>query len=680
MKNQFLLLLLSVCLTLPAQVAVDVDSSQFPELQDALVLGSYGEFFATYKTGLTSIYRRTVQVGPNGTVKGSLKLLVRDDNPAFAADEKIGYYGPSSATTTTLKAPVLLFNERTGKMYFTTFLGIKTAGFQRVWTYDLGTGRLERILAVGDQVGYKLLATLPGAADNLAQVDTLNSTVYPSLEGDRLFVAVDLRIPRPGSTSPFGQRSIFELKRDAAGKVTLVEILYLPHQPVDVETVNEEGLWFTSPTKFVIGIGPSSYSTGPQAPVVPYSGRRLENMDLFTGKRTVLIQNNQKFGGDTVSSWNLLVNPRSYELHVLYQTTTGVQKFAKLTPEGQPIVITTTERVFENWGRVERIYSVGFGRNSGLISFKLASDIYGWALWNYTDSTVVPVVRTGDRLSNGGEVMGTPVGGGLYQIGGPPDNFLTRYNISQGYRIGWYAILPATPVSPPAVTALTSVFINALSPPKTTFAPYEIVTLWGKEMCESTAATQQVSQLPAELAGYKVLVDNAPARLYFVSPTQINLQLPPLSPGGHQLAVQNGRQVVSGPFQFRVEPASPSFVTNPQNYVYLQKVDGSFVARENPARPGETLVVYGTGLGLTTPEVPYGSAGVIASVNVPVKVMTNGEESEVLYAGTTWEFPGLYQINFTVPAGTLPDELGLTWLELKVGSTSTVFRFNLSVP
>jgi uncharacterized protein (TIGR03437 family) len=236
-------------------------------------------------------------------------------------------------------------------------------------------------------------------------------------------------------------------------------------------------------------------------------------------------------------------------------------------------------------------------------------------------------------------------------------------------------------VPPPVITALTSIFINALSPFKTAFAPYEVVTLWGKNMCESAAAAQKVSQLPTELVGCKVMANNSVStRLYYMSPTQINLLLPALSPGGHQLTVQNGRGVTSGPLQFQVETASPSFVTNPQNYVYLQKVDGSFVSRENPAKAGETLVVYGTGLGLTNPIVPYGSAGVVASVISPVKVMINGEESEVAYAGTTWEFPGLYQINFTVPADASPDELGLAWLEIKVGTTSTVFRFNIAIP
>jgi uncharacterized protein (TIGR03437 family) len=68
----------------------------------------------------------------------------------------------------------------------------------------------------------------------------------------------------------------------------------------------------------------------------------------------------------------------------------------------------------------------------------------------------------------------------------------------------------------------------------------------------------------------------------------------------------------------------------------------------NPARPGQTLILWGTGLGAVTgdetqppPQYDLGSG---------VQVFTGNQAATVLYGGRS-SFPGLDQINFTVPSG-----------------------------
>jgi len=85
-------------------------------------------------------------------------------------------------------------------------------------------------------------------------------------------------------------------------------------------------------------------------------------------------------------------------------------------------------------------------------------------------------------------------------------------------------------------------------------------------------------------------------------------------------------------------------------------VNGSTIVvadRSSPATAGDTVVIYCTGLGAVTPAVALGLAATGPTSTVaPVSVMIGGQvASDVIYAGLTPGFPGLYQVNAVVPAG-----------------------------
>ena len=81
-----------------------------------------------------------------------------------------------------------------------------------------------------------------------------------------------------------------------------------------------------------------------------------------------------------------------------------------------------------------------------------------------------------------------------------------------------------------------------------------------------------------------------------------------------------------------------------------------------PARAGEILTLFASGLGPTRPGVDPGQpfpADPLQVVNSPIQVFVNGNPADVLYAGG---YPGAvdgYQVNFRVPDGATPGQASL---------------------
>ena len=82
--------------------------------------------------------------------------------------------------------------------------------------------------------------------------------------------------------------------------------------------------------------------------------------------------------------------------------------------------------------------------------------------------------------------------------------------------------------------------------------------------------------------------------------------------------------------------------------------DGTLVTAGKPAKAGEILTVYASGLGPTKPGVDPGQpfpSSPLQLVSSPVQVVVNGNAYDVLYAGG---YPGAvdaYQVNFRMPDG-----------------------------
>jgi uncharacterized protein (TIGR03437 family) len=203
----------------------------------------------------------------------------------------------------------------------------------------------------------------------------------------------------------------------------------------------------------------------------------------------------------------------------------------------------------------------------------------------------------------------------------------------------------------PAIAAVISANLDRAS---TTVAPGGLISIFGTNLAKTTTdlAGWEGNRLPDLLNGVAVAVGGHRARLLYVSPTQVNAVLPIETPVGRQpAAVNNG----NGPAEAAVNVAAvaPAVFFGPSGGIVVKSADFSLVASGNPARAGDVLVVYATGLGQTTPAIegaslaPAGSAVVIA----PVAATIGGRAAEVISSVAAPGFAGLYQVALRMPSG-----------------------------
>jgi uncharacterized protein (TIGR03437 family) len=217
---------------------------------------------------------------------------------------------------------------------------------------------------------------------------------------------------------------------------------------------------------------------------------------------------------------------------------------------------------------------------------------------------------------------------------GSPDGYYatqTTVNISvtaqPGYRFhGWSGdlsgSLPSGAVTmntPRSVTALfdavatiapTGVQNGAGSTPQPGVAPGSVISIFGSNLA-SAVATGPASPLPQTLSGTVVQAANRLLPLFFVSPGQINAELPAdLTLGPQTLTVSaQGQPDVHASFTVvRDAPGLFQQAVNGQSFAVAVHEDGSAVTLGSPAGHGELLTVYGTGFGPTDPMRPTGFA------------------------------------------------------------------------
>jgi uncharacterized protein (TIGR03437 family) len=190
------------------------------------------------------------------------------------------------------------------------------------------------------------------------------------------------------------------------------------------------------------------------------------------------------------------------------------------------------------------------------------------------------------------------------------------------------------------------------------YSPGSLFSIYGSFMASGTV--NATAPLPLSSNGTVVTFNGSPCPLLYVSATQINAQVPAEAfPGPATVAVSYNGTSASATIQ--VIAASPGFFTA-NGLAIAQHEDYSFVTIANPARAGEIVTFYGTGIGPVSPAVASGQPAP-GSPNLAVSTTTysatiGGTNARVNFLGLTPTLTGVMQLNLQVPAeipsGLLP--------------------------
>ena len=194
---------------------------------------------------------------------------------------------------------------------------------------------------------------------------------------------------------------------------------------------------------------------------------------------------------------------------------------------------------------------------------------------------------------------------------------------------------------PPVITGLT----NAASF-RQVYAPGMLLTVFGQGLA-STIDIASTLPLPLELSGVSVTINGVSAPIWYVSPNQLNIQIPYeiATSGTVTLVVKNNGQTASS--TLTMAAAAPGVF-----------VDGNNAPVPSTAgKAGQVLTMFVTGAGALSPSLATGATPAastpVASLPKPtqnVTVTVDGTSSTLQFYGNTSGVVGAIQVNYQVPA------------------------------
>jgi uncharacterized protein (TIGR03437 family) len=220
-------------------------------------------------------------------------------------------------------------------------------------------------------------------------------------------------------------------------------------------------------------------------------------------------------------------------------------------------------------------------------------------------------------------------------------------NFAQGAAIGYVAKVAAgTSTS----TIAPGGIVNAATSASAPVAPGSLVSIYGTNLAGSTGGAGS-TPLPTTLNGVTVTVNGATVPLVYVSPGQINFQLPFGAATGTATATVNSGCGASAPVSFAVASAAPYLLLGAGGDALVANQDNSFNSASNPAPKGTIVTVYLIGIGPLDKQIATGAAtpADLFSARLPYKALIGGFDTSVKFLGMTPGFVGLAQANLEIP-------------------------------
>lgn len=211
-------------------------------------------------------------------------------------------------------------------------------------------------------------------------------------------------------------------------------------------------------------------------------------------------------------------------------------------------------------------------------------------------------------------------------------------------------------------------------------APATWVEIYGVNLATTTevwgSSNFTGNNAPTALGNTTVTIGGQSAFIDYVSPAQVNAQVPSNVATGSQPVVVTTLGGSSAPFSVTVNSTQPGLLAPSvfdvqgtqyavalfPNQLYVLPPNAISGVASARALPGNTILLYGIGFGPVTPDNP---AGVIEqttnSLTGTLDVQIGGTTAQVSYAGLTPSFVGLYQFNVVIPQVSASDKTPLTF-------------------
>lgn len=214
---------------------------------------------------------------------------------------------------------------------------------------------------------------------------------------------------------------------------------------------------------------------------------------------------------------------------------------------------------------------------------------------------------------------------------------------------------------PSALPVITSV-VNGASF-QAGIAPNSWVTIRGTNLSSQTDVWDKAivaGKLPTTVDNVSVTIGGRPVYVEYISATQINVLTPPDLAAGVLPVVVSTPAGASTAFSVLSSTYMPAFFPWPNNQPVATHSDFSWAAKAGtfagattiPAKPGEVIILWGTGMGPTLPTAPIGvqvSGGPYSTTSVPT-ITVLATQATVYGAALAPGYAGLYQLAFQIPA------------------------------
>jgi uncharacterized protein (TIGR03437 family) len=318
------------------------------------------------------------------------------------------------------------------------------------------------------------------------------------------------------------------------------------------------------------------------------------------------------------------------------------------------------------------------------------------------DLGVLPVVQVTDQY-------GVPVAGAAVSLSSSQAGSLTFQSVpgepacspststtaiacpTDAYGFAWVDMVMGTQIATPTITVTAAGVTNQITvyiaaPPaitaagvlnaadnKAPIAPGSYISIYGTNLVDTDylvnssgdmAMLTTSNDLPLVIDGTTVSFDvpsagiSVPGYLTFVSPGQINLQVPWELAGQSSVAIKvsvDDGYLMGNVVTVPLAQYTPSFFAGNGNIAALDAITYAYIQPGSPAHAGELLSLYANGLGPVTNQPASGAPAPggpnLASTTTKPVVTIGGQQAQLGFWGLAPGYPGLYQLNVTVPAG-----------------------------